>query len=227
MHLRDERRQVGEVQFVAQLARRIRPRCAARTGRRRSRTGALRARARRRRPSGACRSSTPTRIGASPTPCTRVAKMPCSGGRLAAVTQVRGRDSRACGRVACRARRGRRSRSGRPSRRAAVSKSPAASAARMRVLDTRSPSTSTGSIACAMKPSSSPSSRSSFRSPARPLPKRNSGPTQTSRARRRSHQHVAHEALGGHRGELRVETQQADDVGAEIAQAFELRAGAA
>ena len=74
---------------------------------------------------------------------------------------------------------------GRPNRRVACAKSPPCKALRMRVLDTRSPSASTGSIACALKPKAAPMVCSSFRSPPRACPKRKSGPTHTSRAAKR------------------------------------------
>jgi hypothetical protein len=58
-------------------------------------------------------------------------------------------------------------------------------------------------------------------SPARPLPKRNSGPTQTSRARQALPQHEAR-TLGGQAAELLVEAQQADLIDAEVEQPFDL-----
>ncbi len=52
----------------------------------------------------------------------------------------------------------------------------------MRVLEMRSPPSSTGSIASARKPDCAPCACSSARSPPRAWPKRKPGPTQTSRA---------------------------------------------
>jgi len=60
-------------------------------------------------------------------------------------------------------------------------------------------------------------------SPPRLWPKRNSGPIQTSRAQA-LHQAALHEILGTEAGQLAVEAQQADALGTEIAQAFELGA---
>ena len=95
-------------------------------------------------------------------------------------------ESRACGRAAGRARRLPPIAYGRPSSRAAPCEIARLRARRGCACWTRARRPAcTGSISSATKPSARPHRRSSAMSPARPLPKRNSGPTQTSRADRR------------------------------------------
>ena len=80
----------------------------------------------------------------------------------------------------------------------------------------RSPSSSTCGTASATTPWCSPRVLSSAASPLRPLPKVKSSPVTTPAAPIRSRQHLGHELLGVHRGELGVEFEHQHRVGAGV-----------
>lgn len=131
----------------------------------------------------------------APSPATRTAKMPASGlRRLPSATLAVGKPS---------VRPSRRPPTtrpamvyGRPSRVAARSSSPAASAARIAVLDTLSPATITLATCSTPKPLCRPAASRSPNVPARPRAKRKSSPTTRCRTRRRATSSSSMKACG-------------------------------